>query len=244
MSIRTYFENIAEAIKEKNPEVLTIAPGQMPQAIRDIETGGGVELISQAEWDALSVEQKKQKGLIAVQSSMTGFLRGALYYGADYGMQWDKIKKIALSGSSRGVSSSYVQLGDIRFSDGSNYLSSQVNNIYSSTTKYGGFMSGGNQGDTRYLFDNNAGTKTISSGGPSFEWTTIFTNPIDLSTYNIMEFWTANDASERDPINNIVLLFEGTNGVVGTLTLGNITVSTARNSLGYANNSYKSEVVI
>ena len=41
MSIRTYFENIASAIKEKNTSIVTVTPSQMPQAILDIETGGG-----------------------------------------------------------------------------------------------------------------------------------------------------------------------------------------------------------
>lgn len=39
MSIRTYFENIADAIREKNDNVATVTPSQMPQAIRDISTG-------------------------------------------------------------------------------------------------------------------------------------------------------------------------------------------------------------
>lgn len=39
MSIRTYFKNIADAIKEKNPEILTVTPAEMPQAILDIPSG-------------------------------------------------------------------------------------------------------------------------------------------------------------------------------------------------------------
>lgn len=39
MSVKTYFENIAASIKEKNPEVTTVTPGGMPQAIRDIPSG-------------------------------------------------------------------------------------------------------------------------------------------------------------------------------------------------------------
>jgi len=39
MSIRSYFENIAEAIKEKNPDVITVAPSEMPDAILNIQTG-------------------------------------------------------------------------------------------------------------------------------------------------------------------------------------------------------------
>lgn len=41
MSIRTYFENIAEAIKTKNPNITTVTPGNMPNAILNIPSGGG-----------------------------------------------------------------------------------------------------------------------------------------------------------------------------------------------------------
>ena len=41
MSIRTYFENIATAIKTKNPNVSTVTPGNMPDAILNIPSGGG-----------------------------------------------------------------------------------------------------------------------------------------------------------------------------------------------------------
>lgn len=41
MSIRTYFENIARAIKTKNPNVTTVTPADMPDAILSIPSGGG-----------------------------------------------------------------------------------------------------------------------------------------------------------------------------------------------------------
>ena len=41
MSIRTLFENIAVAIKEKNPSITTVTPSQMPDAILNIPSGGG-----------------------------------------------------------------------------------------------------------------------------------------------------------------------------------------------------------
>lgn len=40
MSIRTYFENIAAAIKEKNTDITTVTPSEMPAAIRSIPSGG------------------------------------------------------------------------------------------------------------------------------------------------------------------------------------------------------------
>lgn len=41
MSIRTYFENIADAIREKTGEAVTYTPEEMPDAIRNISGGGG-----------------------------------------------------------------------------------------------------------------------------------------------------------------------------------------------------------
>lgn len=39
MSIKSLFENIADAIKDKNPNVTNVTPVEMPSAIRDIPTG-------------------------------------------------------------------------------------------------------------------------------------------------------------------------------------------------------------
>ena len=39
MSIKSLFQNIANAIKEKNTSVSTITPAEMPDAILDIQTG-------------------------------------------------------------------------------------------------------------------------------------------------------------------------------------------------------------
>lgn len=44
MSIRTYFEEIAAAIKEKNTDVTTITPAQMPDAILNIGGSGDATL--------------------------------------------------------------------------------------------------------------------------------------------------------------------------------------------------------
>lgn len=40
-TIKDYFQNIATAIKQKNSEIVTVTPAQMPQAILDIPSGGG-----------------------------------------------------------------------------------------------------------------------------------------------------------------------------------------------------------
>lgn len=40
-TIKDYFQNIATAIKQKNTQIVTVTPAQMPQAILDIPSGGG-----------------------------------------------------------------------------------------------------------------------------------------------------------------------------------------------------------
>lgn len=45
--------------------------------------GSGILLMSAADWAALSMAQKRTYGLVAVQSSDTGYDRGELYYGGD-----------------------------------------------------------------------------------------------------------------------------------------------------------------
>ena len=85
MSIRTYFENIALAIKEKNPNVVTVTPAQMPDAILNIPSGGqGIQTISESDWNALTPTQKQEYDVIAVITSTTGYDRGYVVSGEDY----------------------------------------------------------------------------------------------------------------------------------------------------------------
>lgn len=46
--------------------------------------GSGVPLLTKAEWNALTTEEKQSYGLVAVQDANSGFDRGELYYGVDY----------------------------------------------------------------------------------------------------------------------------------------------------------------
>ena len=46
--------------------------------------GSGVELMSRTDWDALTTAQKQAKGLVAIQDTLTGYIRGTLVNGADY----------------------------------------------------------------------------------------------------------------------------------------------------------------
>lgn len=50
----------------------------------DVQGGGGVPLLTRAEWDALTLAQKQEYGLLAIQDANSGFNRGKLVYGADY----------------------------------------------------------------------------------------------------------------------------------------------------------------
>lgn len=51
MAIETYFEDIADAIRERGGTSATLTPAQMPQAILDIPGGGGGGVVKMAEWD-------------------------------------------------------------------------------------------------------------------------------------------------------------------------------------------------
>lgn len=46
--------------------------------------GGGLPLLSRAEWDALTTAQKQSYGLVAIQDANVGYLRGDLVDGASY----------------------------------------------------------------------------------------------------------------------------------------------------------------
>ena len=50
------------------------------------EGSGGVELISKSTWDSMTTAQKQAKGLVAIQKANSGYSRGDLVNGADYGV--------------------------------------------------------------------------------------------------------------------------------------------------------------
>lgn len=73
MPIETYFKDIADAIREKSDTSALITPGNMPQAILDLPSGGG-SFITQTEWDALTFAEKQARGLslIGTEGTVTG----------------------------------------------------------------------------------------------------------------------------------------------------------------------------
>lgn len=51
----------------------------------NVPSGGGATLMTRAEWDALTTVQKKSYQYVGIIDRQSGFSRGALVYGADYG---------------------------------------------------------------------------------------------------------------------------------------------------------------
>lgn len=51
----------------------------------NVSSGGGVPLLTRSQWDELTKSQKQSYGLVAIQDSDSGFLRGDLVDGASYG---------------------------------------------------------------------------------------------------------------------------------------------------------------
>lgn len=83
MTVETAFKNIADAIRTRAGSSGALTPAQMPQAILDIP-GGGVDLLTAAEWNALTTAQKQAYGLVAIEQASSGYQRGVLVNGADY----------------------------------------------------------------------------------------------------------------------------------------------------------------
>ena len=50
----------------------------------NVSGGGGIPLLTQAQWDALTPNQKRAYGLVAIQNAISGYNRGDLVYGADF----------------------------------------------------------------------------------------------------------------------------------------------------------------
>lgn len=124
----SHLSDIADAIRAKNGTQTEYRPGDMAQAIADIPQGitpsgtidiayngtfdvtnyasaavavpgGGVTVLTRDQWNALTTAQKQAYGLVAIQDASSGFKRGDLVYGADYGYlinsDPEKIKCIA-----------------------------------------------------------------------------------------------------------------------------------------------------
>ena len=49
-----------------------------------VSVQSGVPILSRSDWNALTAEQKKSYGYVAIQDAVSGFDRGELVYGSDY----------------------------------------------------------------------------------------------------------------------------------------------------------------
>ncbi len=83
-----HYGDIADSIRAKLGVQTTYLPSEMSAAIDSISGGGGggIPLLQQSAWDALTIAQKRSYGLVAIQDSSTGFNRGLLVNGADYAL--------------------------------------------------------------------------------------------------------------------------------------------------------------
>jgi hypothetical protein len=50
----------------------------------NVSGGGDIPLLSESQWIALTTQQKKSYGLVAIQDAITGYIRGKLVNGSDY----------------------------------------------------------------------------------------------------------------------------------------------------------------
>ncbi len=90
--ISAKLQRIADAINGGTIDPLTVATnGVYTPSGQTIGYGPvtvnvptGMPILTRAQWNALTTEQKQSYGYIAVQDSDSGFIRGSLYYGADY----------------------------------------------------------------------------------------------------------------------------------------------------------------
>lgn len=48
-------------------------------------SGGALQVVSKNAWDAMSADEKHEYGMVAVIGSSTGYVRGVVYSGVDYG---------------------------------------------------------------------------------------------------------------------------------------------------------------
>ena len=192
MSIRTYFENIADALRQKTGTQNTYTPEEMPDAIINIPSGGSIDLTN------------------------------------------IKIIGLLCSKKRSAITTGYTQVGSLRLSDGSNYFN--FTNISGrSASELGGYTTNSNEFAAN-VFNNSTANKGILNlyNNPSkFGWFIYIPTPVDCTTYNMWEWWTANDASDRDPVSFALYLSDGEHIVILDEQT-DYDVTTSRNSLAYS----------
>lgn len=85
MAIKTYFQNIADAIRVKGGTQALITPAEMPQAIADLPTGGGgsgVDLTAVSEVGFIITAQRNT-GESYIQADRLDLMQGSTVYAFD-----------------------------------------------------------------------------------------------------------------------------------------------------------------
>ena len=81
----TELTSIANAIRTKGgTQAQLVFPTGFVSAVQEIPTGGSIPTFTQAEWDALTTDQKKAVGFAVIVKSNSGFIRGDYIYGGDF----------------------------------------------------------------------------------------------------------------------------------------------------------------
>ena len=132
-----------------------------------------------------------------------------------------------------GSNTGYTQIGSLRLSDGNNYydftsLSGR------SACEMGGYTTNSNE-FAYNAFNTSTSNKALITlyGTPSkFGWFLWSPSPIDCTQYNIWEWWTANDATDRDPTSFALYLSDGTNCAIIDEQIG-YDVTTNRYTMAY-----------
>lgn len=84
MAIKTYFQNIADAIRTKGGTSVLLTPAEMPQAIADLPSGGGIEVESPLAFDVLNYTYINGANLYAYNQNNNPFDVYELETGAQY----------------------------------------------------------------------------------------------------------------------------------------------------------------
>lgn len=114
----------------------------------NVPSGGGATLMTRAEWNALTTAQKKSYQYVGIIDSQSGYNRGSLVYGADYGayLPYSDESKIICNAFIENYLSSVLSWGDgnnpVTIEEGMHSYDSANNAvlIQNTTTKCGAYV--------------------------------------------------------------------------------------------------------
>lgn len=165
----------------------------------NVQGGGGIPLLTRAEWDALSTAQKQAYGLLAIQDANSGFDRGELVYGADY-----RVVELLQSGTAKNaVTVSTTVTGHYKLfvlainSEASSYaltIAASLNSITltAETSEHNNYSSSGNnrRNYTMNVYDLQ------TTAGDNLEITLVTNNSYSSFVFGIIESfaWTFSKA--------------------------------------------------